>query len=112
MGGKSPNVVYAENFVRKRVVTADALDEHLMKPSRPLTVGRNGVRFDYLTYDAPALDAWFGKEVRLRYGYFITAKSVVKNDKGEVVEVHCTYDPATRGGNAPDARSALRRRQR
>jgi glutaminyl-tRNA synthetase len=45
-----------------------------------------------------------GREVRLRYGYFITAKSVVKNNKGEVVEVHCTYDPATRGGNAPDGR--------
>ena len=45
-----------------------------------------------------------GREVRLRYGYFITAKSVVKNDKGEVVEVRCTYDPATRGGNAPDGR--------
>jgi glutaminyl-tRNA synthetase len=45
-----------------------------------------------------------GKEVRLRYGYFITAQSVVKNAQGEVVEVHCTYDPATRGGNAPDGR--------
>ncbi|MBZ5613159.1 MAG: glutamine--tRNA ligase/YqeY domain fusion protein [Acidobacteriia bacterium] len=45
-----------------------------------------------------------GREVRLRYGYFITARSVVKNDRGEVVEVHCTYDPATRGGNAPDGR--------
>jgi glutaminyl-tRNA synthetase len=45
-----------------------------------------------------------GREVRLRYGYFITARSVVKNDAGEVVEVHCTYDPATRGGNAPDGR--------
>ena len=45
-----------------------------------------------------------GREVRLRYGFFITAKSVVKNDNGEVVEVHCTYDPATRGGNAPDGR--------
>ncbi len=45
-----------------------------------------------------------GHEVRLRYGYFITAKSVVKNDRGEVVEVHCTYDPATRGGDAPDGR--------
>jgi glutaminyl-tRNA synthetase len=45
-----------------------------------------------------------GREVRLRYGYFITAQSVVKNDQGEVVEVHCTYDPATRGGNAPDGR--------
>jgi glutaminyl-tRNA synthetase len=41
------------------------------------------------------------REVRLRYGYFVTCKSVVKNDKGEVVEVHCTYDPATRGGNNP-----------
>ncbi len=45
-----------------------------------------------------------GREVRLRYGYFITCKSVVKNDKGEVVEVHCSYDPATHGGNAPDGR--------
>jgi glutaminyl-tRNA synthetase len=45
-----------------------------------------------------------GREVRLRYGYFITATGVVKNDKGEVVEVHCTYDPTTRGGNAPDGR--------
>jgi glutaminyl-tRNA synthetase len=45
-----------------------------------------------------------GREVRLRYGYFITARSVVKNDAGEVLEVHCTYDPATRGGNAPDGR--------
>ena len=45
-----------------------------------------------------------GREVRLRYGYFVTCTSVVKNDKGEVVEVHCTYDPATRGGNAPDNR--------
>jgi glutaminyl-tRNA synthetase len=45
-----------------------------------------------------------GREVRLRYGFFITAKTVVKNDQGEVVEVHCSYDPATRGGNAPDGR--------
>ena len=42
-----------------------------------------------------------GREVRLRYGYFITCTSVVKNDQGEVVEVHCTYDPETRGGNSP-----------
>jgi glutaminyl-tRNA synthetase len=45
-----------------------------------------------------------GREVRLRYGYFVTCTSVVKNEKGEVVEVHCSYDPATRGGNAPDNR--------
>ena len=45
-----------------------------------------------------------GKEVRLRYGYFITCTSVVKDDKGNVTEVHCTYDPATRGGDSPDGR--------
>jgi glutaminyl-tRNA synthetase len=45
-----------------------------------------------------------GREVRLRYAYFIKCVDVVKNDAGEVVEVHCTYDPATRGGNAPDGR--------
>jgi glutaminyl-tRNA synthetase len=44
------------------------------------------------------------REVRLRYGYFITCTNVVKNERGEVVEVHCSYDPATRGGNAPDGR--------
>ena len=45
-----------------------------------------------------------GKEVRLRNAYFITAKSVVKDAEGNVVEVHCTYDPASRGGNSPDGR--------
>jgi glutaminyl-tRNA synthetase len=45
-----------------------------------------------------------GNEVRLRYAYFVKCTDVVKNEKGEVVEVHCTYDPATRGGDAPDGR--------
>jgi glutaminyl-tRNA synthetase len=45
-----------------------------------------------------------GREVRLRYGYLVTCTSAVKNDAGEVVEVHCTYDPATHGGNTPDGR--------
>jgi glutaminyl-tRNA synthetase len=45
-----------------------------------------------------------GREVRLRYGYFITCTGLVKDDKGEVIEVHCTYDPATRGGDSPDGR--------
>jgi len=45
-----------------------------------------------------------GREVRLRYGYFITCTGVVKDEKGEVLEIHCTYDPATRGGNAADGR--------
>jgi glutaminyl-tRNA synthetase len=45
-----------------------------------------------------------GREVRLRYGFFIKCTDVVKDAEGNVIEVHCTYDPATRGGNAPDGR--------
>jgi glutaminyl-tRNA synthetase len=45
-----------------------------------------------------------GKEVRLRNAYFVTAQSVVKDAAGNVVEVHCTYDPASRGGQSPDGR--------
>ena len=45
-----------------------------------------------------------GREVRLRYGYFITCTEVIKDASGNVVELRCTYDPATRGGDAPDGR--------
>ncbi len=45
-----------------------------------------------------------GSEVRLRYAYFLTCRDVVKNAKDEVTELRCTYDPATKGGNAPDGR--------
>jgi glutaminyl-tRNA synthetase len=45
-----------------------------------------------------------GNEVRLRYAYFIKCREAIKNAAGEVVELRCTYDPATRGGNAPDGR--------
>ncbi len=45
-----------------------------------------------------------GREVRLRYGYFITCTEVVKDADGKVIELRCSYDPATRGGNAPDGR--------
>ncbi len=45
-----------------------------------------------------------GREVRLRYGYFIKCVEVIKDDRGKVVELHCTYDPETRGGYAPDGR--------
>jgi len=45
-----------------------------------------------------------GREVRLRYGFFVRCTGVVKDASGNVTEVHCTYDPATRGGNAPDGR--------
>src|SRR3984893_2226769 len=45
-----------------------------------------------------------GREVRLRYAYFVTCREVVKSAAGEILELRCTYDPATRGGNAPDGR--------
>jgi glutaminyl-tRNA synthetase len=45
-----------------------------------------------------------GREVRLRYAYFVTCQEVIKNEQGEVVELRCTFDPETRGGNAPDGR--------
>jgi glutaminyl-tRNA synthetase len=45
-----------------------------------------------------------GNEVRLRYAYFVRCTGVVKNETGEVIEVHATYDPSTRGGDAPDGR--------
>ena len=45
-----------------------------------------------------------GREVRLRYGYFITCADVIKDERGEIIELRCRYDPATRGGAAPDGR--------
>jgi glutaminyl-tRNA synthetase len=45
-----------------------------------------------------------GREVRLRYAFFVTCTDVIKDEAGEVVELRCTYDPETQGGNAPDGR--------
>ncbi|MBC8322883.1 MAG: glutamine--tRNA ligase/YqeY domain fusion protein [Candidatus Marinimicrobia bacterium] len=45
-----------------------------------------------------------GREVRLRYAYFITCNDVIKDEQGNIIELHCTYDPATKGGSAPDGR--------
>ena len=45
-----------------------------------------------------------GREVRLRYAYLVTCVDVIKDDSGEVIEVHCRYDPDSRGGSAPDGR--------
>ena len=45
-----------------------------------------------------------GREVRLRYAYFITCNEIVKNENGDIIALHCTYDPETKGGNAPDGR--------
>jgi glutaminyl-tRNA synthetase len=82
-------------------------------PQRP-ELGSRGVPFSrelYIEADDFMEDApkkFFrlapGREVRLRYAYFITCNEVVKDGAGRVVELRCTYDPATRGGNAPDGR--------
>jgi len=71
---------------------------HLPRPGRPAGPGRA----------APAPPGgWLapGREVRLRYAYFIRCESVVKDEEsGQVIELRCTYDPETRGGSAPDGR--------
>jgi glutaminyl-tRNA synthetase len=87
--------------------------EALNNPDDP-SAGTRRVRFGreiYLERDDFMLDPpkkFFrlapGREVRLRYAYFITCREAVKNAAGEVIELRCTYDPATRGGNAPDGR--------
>jgi glutaminyl-tRNA synthetase len=69
--------------------------------SRELFIERDDFRED------PPKKFWRlapGQEVRLRYGYLITCQDVVKDSSGEIVEIHCTVDPDTRGGNAPDGR--------
>jgi glutaminyl-tRNA synthetase len=69
--------------------------------SRELYIERDDFRED------PPRKFWRlapGREVRLRYAYFITCTDVVKDESGDVVELHCTYDPETRGGDAPDGR--------
>ena len=45
-----------------------------------------------------------GREVRLRYAYYVTCTDVIKNDNGDIIELRCSYDPATRGGDSPDGR--------
>ena len=62
---------------------------------------------DYDFMEEPHKKFWRlapGREVRLRFGYLITCQDVVKDEQGEIVEIHCTFDPETRGGNAPDDR--------
>ena len=75
--------------------------------SRPVPFGRElWIEREDFMEDAPA--GFYrlapGREVRLRYAYFITCREVVKDAAGDVVELRCTYDPLTRGGDAPDGR--------
>jgi glutaminyl-tRNA synthetase len=104
-----PLKVVLENYPEDKIEELDAANH----PQIP-TMGTRGVPFsrelfveaDDFMEDAP--NKFFrlkpGGEVRLRYAYFITCTDVVKDAAGNVVELRCKYDPATRGGNAPDGR--------
>jgi len=109
MGVLRPLKVVIDNYPEDKVEQMDAVNN----PEDP-AAGTRKVPFSRVLYieqddfrEIPP-KGYFrlspGKEVRLRYGYLVTCTNVVKNASGEVVEVHCTYDPATRGGNTPDGR--------
>jgi glutaminyl-tRNA synthetase len=104
-----PLKVVIENYPEGQVEQLDAVNH----PDAP-DLGTRSIPFGrelYIEHDdfmeAPPKKFFRlapGREVRLRYGYFITCREAIKNAAGEVVELRCTYDPQTRGGNAPDGR--------
>jgi glutaminyl-tRNA synthetase len=104
-----PLKVVIENYPEGRSEELDAAN-HPDDPaagSRKLRFGRElFIEQDDFMEDPPK--KFFrlspGAEVRLRYAYFITCREAIKNAAGDVVELRCSYDPATRGGNAPDGR--------
>jgi glutaminyl-tRNA synthetase len=92
-------------------------EEHFEAPLFPRDVPKEGTRplpfsrtiyIDREDFAEEPPKGWFrlapGGEVRLRYAYLIKCTKVVKNERGEIERLHCTYDPASRGGNAPDGR--------
>ena len=109
MGVLRPLKVVIENYPEDQVEQLDAVNN----PEDP-EAGTRQVPFSRVLYieredfreDPPK--KYFrlapGREVRLRYAYFITCTDVVKDEQGEIVELRCTYDPATRGGDSPDGR--------
>ena len=104
-----PLKVVIENYPEGQVEELDAVNhpDHPSAGSRKIKFGRElYIEHDDFMENPPK--KFFrlspGMEVRLRYAYFITCREVVKNAAGEVTELRCTYDPATKGGNAPDGR--------
>ena len=104
-----PLKVVIENYPEGKIEELDAVNhpEDESRGSRKIPFGRElFIEQDDFMEEPPK--KFFrmapGREVRLRYGYFITCKEVVKNARGNVIELRCTYDPATRGGNAQDGR--------
>jgi glutaminyl-tRNA synthetase len=104
-----PLKLVIENYPEGRTETLEAVN-HPDDPSagrRPVTFGRELYveREDFMENPPRKFFRLSpGREVRLRYGYFVTCRDAVKDATGEVVELRCTYDPASRGGNSPDGR--------
>ncbi|PKP19719.1 MAG: glutamine--tRNA ligase [Bacteroidetes bacterium HGW-Bacteroidetes-21] len=109
LGVINPLKVVITNYPENQVDELDAINnpEDPEAGSRKLSFGRELYieREDFM--EVPP-KGYFrlspGTEVRLRYAYFVTCTNVVKDAQGEIVEVHCTYDPASKGGNSPDGR--------
>jgi glutaminyl-tRNA synthetase len=104
-----PVKLVIENFPEGDTQTLDAIN-HPDDPgagTRPVTFGREIYveRDDFMEHPPKKFFRLSpGREVRLRYAYLVTCREVVKDAAGEVVELRCSYDPATRGGNTPDGR--------
>jgi len=109
MGVLDPLPVVITNYPEGETEWLDAVNnpEDESAGSRPVPFSRNlYIDRDDFMEDPPRRFYRMapGREVRLRWGYFVRCEEVIKNDKGEVVALHCTYDPETRGGYAPDGR--------
>jgi glutaminyl-tRNA synthetase len=109
MGVLRPLKVVIENFSEDLTEELEAVNnpENSSAGTRKILFGRElYIERDDFMEDPPK--KFFrlapGREVRLRYAFFITCHEVIKNDDGEVVELRCTYDPETRGGDSPDGR--------
>ena len=109
MGVLDPIKVVIENYPEGESEMRDAINnpEDESAGKRQIPFGRELYieRSDFME-DAPRkfFRLTVGREVRLRYAYFLKCESVVKDDQGEIVELRCTYDPETAGGKAPDGR--------
>ena len=104
-----PIKVVITNYPEGQVEQLDCplLPEDSSLGNRPVNFGREIYleREDFAEYPPKKFFRLApGQEVRLRYAYYITCQQVVKNTAGEIVEIHCTYDPLTKGGSSPDGR--------
>ncbi len=109
MGVLDPLPVVITNYPEGETEWLDAVNnpEDESAGSRPVPFSRNlYIDRDDFMEDPPRRFHRMapGREVRLRWGYFVRCEEVIKNDQGEVVALHCTYDPETKGGYAPDGR--------